>query len=59
MVRFLGVESLNLDLDYEKKTGTIDVYKNPITDEMLYEYFELTEEEIGIITNFLCSMNIN
>lgn len=28
------------------KSGVIDGYKNPITDDMLFEYFNLTDEEI-------------
>lgn len=41
-----------LNVKWEGKSGTIDGYKNPITDEMLYEYFELTDEEINTIENF-------
>lgn len=41
-----------LNTYWEGKSGTIDGYKNKITDEMLYEYFGLTEEEIKIIEEF-------
>ncbi len=55
-----GIDTPNLlpfvphffNVNWEGKTGTIDGYKNPITDEMLYEYFGLTDEEIKTVEDF-------
>lgn len=35
------------------KSGEIDGYKKPITDEMLFEYFELSKKDIKLIQDTL------
>ena len=45
-IPFLG------NVKWSCKSGEIDGYKNEITDEMLYEYYKLTTEEINDIKNY-------
>ena len=45
-IPFLG------NVKWSGKSGEIDGYKNEITDEMLYEYYKLTTEEINDIKNY-------
>lgn len=40
------------NVKWSGKSGEIDGYKNEITDEMLYEYYKLTTEEINDIKNY-------
>lgn len=41
------------NVKWSGKTGKIDGYKYPITDEMLYEYFNLSKDDIKLIQNTL------
>jgi site-specific DNA-adenine methylase len=45
------------NVSWEGKSGIISGYKNPITDEMLYEYFGLTEIEIRTVDDFFEDIN--
>ena len=41
------------NIQWKGKSGEINGYKNPITDEILYEYFKLSKEDIKLIKNTL------
>ena len=41
------------NVKWKGKSGEINGYKNEITDEMLYEYFNLSKEDIDLIKNTL------